>query len=449
MSALRSKVRLYDLAKELKVATKRLITEVRAHGVDISVPSNSISKELADKIRDKYFPKRLSQTKRQIKLQYKNSNDVEHPQKLVRKPFIGPLPEGFAVTNLRQQLPQETPPLKKKKIRRCPLCPNEMTTKLERRRHFISDHPEQALGGKLLSSLKARELCDLIPVDFGDLASVASLAGFTLRRESDEVPAHLFEELAQHVRLAKQTLDALRATTKMDLARFDELAQRDFGVVRKLIDDCLKGRPIQREVESFATEDADTLTEYARILEWKISGLPANSLATRIVRRINEDIEIYIKRGGTRFGAKNLNWKLLPKGKQRFKKLVEHFERISKQQIPTRFDMDRLHKVHSLRPDDVFAGIDQFEGYVVFYFVSAETAVLDCPVTGNAIYVFGKKWKSLSRLTKTALLNDQRRDVTRIVHHGAWFSKLKSLVKMRQLKAELQRQTAAAYSPLC
>lgn len=54
----RSKVRLYDLAKELKLETKRLIEEVRREGVDVSVPSNQISKELADKIRNKYFPKK-------------------------------------------------------------------------------------------------------------------------------------------------------------------------------------------------------------------------------------------------------------------------------------------------------------------------------------------------------------------------------------------------------
>jgi hypothetical protein len=42
-----SKVRIYDLAKELKLDTKRLIEEVRREGVDVSVPSNSVSKELA------------------------------------------------------------------------------------------------------------------------------------------------------------------------------------------------------------------------------------------------------------------------------------------------------------------------------------------------------------------------------------------------------------------
>ena len=40
--AVTSKIRLYDLAKELKLDTKRLIEEVRREGVDVSVPSNSV-----------------------------------------------------------------------------------------------------------------------------------------------------------------------------------------------------------------------------------------------------------------------------------------------------------------------------------------------------------------------------------------------------------------------
>jgi translation initiation factor IF-2 len=66
MTAHTSKVRLYDLAKELKLDTKRLIEEVRREGVDVSVPSNSISKELADKIRNKYFPKKETAAPRRI-----------------------------------------------------------------------------------------------------------------------------------------------------------------------------------------------------------------------------------------------------------------------------------------------------------------------------------------------------------------------------------------------
>src|SRR3954451_24384509 len=63
-----SKVRIYDLAKELKLDTKRLIEEVRREGLDVSVPSNSVSKELAEKIRNKYFPKKETAVKRVVKV---------------------------------------------------------------------------------------------------------------------------------------------------------------------------------------------------------------------------------------------------------------------------------------------------------------------------------------------------------------------------------------------
>src|SRR5256885_81507 len=76
MGALTSKVRIYDLAKELKIDTKRLIEEVRREGVDVSVPSNSVSNDLADKIRNKYFPKKDTVAKRAIKVVKKAARPV-------------------------------------------------------------------------------------------------------------------------------------------------------------------------------------------------------------------------------------------------------------------------------------------------------------------------------------------------------------------------------------
>jgi len=63
-----SKVRIYDLAKELKLESKRLIEEVRREGVDVSVPSNTVPKELAEKIRNKYFPKKETVAPRAIRV---------------------------------------------------------------------------------------------------------------------------------------------------------------------------------------------------------------------------------------------------------------------------------------------------------------------------------------------------------------------------------------------
>jgi translation initiation factor IF-2 len=82
MSVATSKVRIYDLAKDLKIDTKRLIEEVRREGVDVSVPSNSISKELAEKIRDKYFPKQSATVKRAVKIVKKAARPVVEEEPL-------------------------------------------------------------------------------------------------------------------------------------------------------------------------------------------------------------------------------------------------------------------------------------------------------------------------------------------------------------------------------
>ncbi len=66
--AVGTSVRIYDLAKDLKQDTKRVIEELRREGADVSVPSNSVSKELAEKIRNKYFPKTEVAPKRAIKV---------------------------------------------------------------------------------------------------------------------------------------------------------------------------------------------------------------------------------------------------------------------------------------------------------------------------------------------------------------------------------------------
>src|SRR5437867_8319336 len=87
-----SKVRLYELAKELKIDTKRLIEEVRREGVDVSVPSNSVSKELAEKIRDKYFPKKDTAVKRAVRVVKKAARPVveEAPPEIEAAPEESP-----------------------------------------------------------------------------------------------------------------------------------------------------------------------------------------------------------------------------------------------------------------------------------------------------------------------------------------------------------------------
>jgi translation initiation factor IF-2 len=93
-----SKVRLYDLAKELKQDTKRLIEEVRREGVDVSVPSNSVSKELADKIRNRYFPKKETSAPRKVVVVKKARPVVADEAPVVEEEAAASAPEAPEVS---------------------------------------------------------------------------------------------------------------------------------------------------------------------------------------------------------------------------------------------------------------------------------------------------------------------------------------------------------------
>jgi translation initiation factor IF-2 len=54
------KIRIYDLAKELKLDNKKVMEDARREGIDCSVPSNTVPHEVAERIRLKYFPKKIA-----------------------------------------------------------------------------------------------------------------------------------------------------------------------------------------------------------------------------------------------------------------------------------------------------------------------------------------------------------------------------------------------------
>jgi translation initiation factor IF-2 len=66
--AIGKSIRIYDLAREVKQDTKRVMEDLRREGADVSVASNSVSFELAEKVRNKYFPKVEAAPKRGIKI---------------------------------------------------------------------------------------------------------------------------------------------------------------------------------------------------------------------------------------------------------------------------------------------------------------------------------------------------------------------------------------------
>ncbi len=76
-------------------------------------------------------------------------------------------------------------------------------------------------------------------------------------------------------------------------------------------------------------------------------------------------------------------------------------------------------------------GADEFDGYMVFTFPRTNKALLERPVYGNAGYVLGPDWKRLSRMSKRELLADGTLGVTKIVHRGDWFARMKAALSFR------------------
>lgn len=150
-----------------------------------------------------------------------------------------------------------------------------------------------------------------------------------------------------------------------------------------------------------------------------------NSIPARIVRRLRSDIAHF---NSYALNAQKLNWKLLPTGEKSFQKLKDYLQNSSKLSS-VEFDFERIDKIISLKANQIYYGIDEFEGYLVFYFEDIKKAVLDCPTKGNAIYIFGEDWKNLSRLSKSKLLNYYPNKTKRIIHKGDWFEKLKFQLK--------------------
>jgi translation initiation factor IF-2 len=101
------KIRVYELAKELKQDPKKVIEDLRKEGADVSVPSNSVTVEIADKLRSKYSPTAEPKLKRAVKVIKKKATE-ESPE-----PAAEPLEEPTEEISAPIEEVAESAPVKK------------------------------------------------------------------------------------------------------------------------------------------------------------------------------------------------------------------------------------------------------------------------------------------------------------------------------------------------
>jgi len=117
------------------------------------------------------------------------------------------------------------------------------------------------------------------------------------------------------------------------------------------------------------------------------------------------------------FVNKKISWELLPKGELGLRELTNFVEEngISQQKD---FEIERLNFAYQLKPESVYAGRNQFDGYFVFLFPKTAKVLLENPFYGNAAFIFHSNWKILSKLSRTDLTINYAGKVDRIIHSG-------------------------------
>nr|MDP9475793.1 hypothetical protein [Actinomycetota bacterium] len=161
-----------------------------------------------------------------------------------------------------------------------------------------------------------------------------------------------------------------------------------------------------------------------------LRGSDQRILRLRIAKRVRRDIECAFEFGDVPATVR-LPWRVLPPGELSVGNVLRHYEGLQRRSPRVVYDKERIAKAFSLRPDRCYVGSGEFEGYIVFAFSHTERVLLECPKFGNAIYVIHSDWRRLSRTTKQDLLLRRSREVTRIVHKGNWFGRVKRALGIR------------------
>ena len=147
--AVGTSVRIYDLARELKQDTKRVIEELRREGADVSVPSNSVSREIAEKVRNRYFPKTETSPRRVIKVIKKEAtvkveDSAAEPIALETAPAAEPIIETT-------RTPERTPEVRKPVVASAIESPSKSTGQIKELKKRIVVEPTEIVADVVIA----------------------------------------------------------------------------------------------------------------------------------------------------------------------------------------------------------------------------------------------------------------------------------------------------------
>lgn len=123
-----------------------------------------------------------------------------------------------------------------------------------------------------------------------------------------------------------------------------------------------------------------------------------------------------------------VHWRILPQGRMPWDRLNQELRPVIQRQPHGNQPVIRyrLQAVNGHGPEFVAVGQGGFDGYVIFAFPQQHLFILECVHLGNATYVFGDDWETLSQMTKAEIL-DENLQKARLIHRENWEAGLNDL----------------------
>lgn len=146
----------------------------------------------------------------------------------------------------------------------------------------------------------------------------------------------------------------------------------------------------------------------------------------RTVERMYRKVKRAFEFGAT-VPTREVHWRFLPPGEVSNEHLFRHYENQQRRNPNVRYDLDRIRKALSLGPTGRWVEREKFGDYIVFTFPFTSSALMECPIVGNAIYLLHTDPERWSGTPKQQLIAEADRggEVARIPHQGDWFEKVK------------------------
>ena len=128
----------------------------------------------------------------------------------------------------------------------------------------------------------------------------------------------------------------------------------------------------------------------------------------------------------------NVSWEILPLGQrdENIAVIISSARDISPE-VRAKL-VERYAFLEAMKPRNFIAGTSGFRRYFGAQF-SDNLVVFENVNYGNAAYVMGENWETLSRMSRTELLAMSGRDFERVLHARNWQKKLRSMITERLL----------------